>query len=498
MNKSQVEFFAHFREALTYGDVRLETDYSDIMPSETLLDTSFSRNIKLRMPIVSAAMDRVTEFEMAIAMAEYGGIGIIHKNMPPEEQAKQVSRVKHYLNGLINHPICVKADDTIEMVLNMRDQHGFTFHSFPVIKDGKLVGILTRNDFDFAPSTSARIDSVMTPSHELTTAPNGTSITTAYELMRKSKKKLLPLIDNDGSVTGLYVFSDLRRIHSNQSAHNVDKGGHLRVAAAVGVGEKALERAELLAEKKCDAFVIDSAHADSANVHATVKDLKQMYPDIDIVAGNISRGEAARRLADIGVDGIIVGQGPGSICTTRIVAGVGCPQVTAVHKCIAAIEGSGIPVCADGGIENSGDMVVALGLDAQSVIIGRMLAGTDEAPGETRIIEGISTKEYRGMGSLGAMQDSAGSRERYRQGNIAANKLVPEGVEVAIPAIGPVRKSLDQYLGGIRAGMAYIGARTISALAEKAELIRITNAGLKESHPHDVLIIKDAPNYRRL
>ncbi|MEK9151680.1 MAG: IMP dehydrogenase [Patescibacteria group bacterium] len=500
MNRALDVFFTKMDRlgiALTYGDVRLKTNYSDIVPSETSLVTRFSQNVPLNVPIVSAAMDTVTEAKMAIALATHGGLGIIHKNLSPREQARQVNRVKLYLNGLIESPICVDANDTISHVLTMREKQGYTFHSFPVIENGRLVGLLTRNDFDFAQNQTQPVHEVMTPQAELITAPAGTSINQAYEQMESKKKKLLPLLNDRGEVTGLYVLSDLKRIRSDQSIHNVDKDGHLRVAAAVGVGEGALERAELLAAKGCDVFVVGTAHGDSENVCDAVKELKHLYPHIDVVAGNVSRGEAAKRLADVGADGILVGQGPGSICTTRIVAGIGCPQVTAVYECAEALRGTGIPVCADGGIGNSGDIVVALGVGAQSVILGRLLAGTEEAPGTTRMINGTKVKEYRGMGSLGAMQDSVASREQYRQDATPAEKLVPEGVESVVPFMGSVRDVLDQYLGGVRSGMGYVGARTVAELAARAELIRITSSGLAESHPHDVVIVKDAPNYRR-
>lgn len=478
--------------ALTYGDVRLKTGYSEVVPYETSIATRFSRNIPLNMPVVSAAMDTVTEAMMAIALAKHGGLGILHKNLSPKEQARQVDRVKLHLNGLIVSPICVKSDDTIHEVLAMRDKQGFTFHSFPVVESGRLVGLLTRNDFDFAPDKNCSVHEVMTPREKLSTAPACTTIEQAYEQMRSQKKKLLPLINDREGVVGLYVFSDLVRIRSGQSTHNVDSAGHLRIGAAVGIGEGALERAALLASKGCDVFVVGTAHGDSKNVHDAVKALKRLYPHIDVVAGNVSRGEAAKRLADIGADGILVGQGPGSICTTRVIAGIGCPQVTAVYECAKALRGTDIPVCADGGIENSGDIVVALGVGAESVILGRMLAGTEEAPGNTRMINGTKVKEYRGMGSLGAMQDNMESRNHYRQ----TEKFVPEGVESIVPFIGSAHDVLDQYLGGVRSGMGYVGARTIAELAKNAELIRITASGLAESHPHGVTIIKDAPNYR--
>jgi len=498
-NKAIGQFFAKMDKeglALTYADVRLHTDHSDVLPGSANLASRFSRRIPLRAPIVSAAMDTVTESRMAIALAAAGGLGIIHRNMTPQEQAKEVTRVKLHLNGLIEKPICVDAADSIETVLTMRTEKGYSFHSFPVLESGKLVGILTRNDFQFSKDAKEPLRKAMTPLKELITAPEGTSITAAYEKMRGHKKKLLPLLNRRGEVVGLYVFSDLKRILSGQSSHNVDKDGHLLVAAAVGVGDGALVRAALLAERGCDVFVVDTAHGDSENVFATVKLLKRRYPHIDVVAGNVSRGESAKRLAKAGVDGVLVGQGPGSICTTRIIAGIGCPQVTAVYECVKALRGSGVPVCADGGIENSGDIVVALALGAESVILGRLLAGTEEAPGRTRIIQGVPMKEYRGMGSLAAMQESAESRKRYRQADVSTKKLVPEGVESIVPLVGSAHDVLEQQTGGIQSGFGYVGASTLAELRAKAKIFRISPSGLAESHPHGVAIIKDPPNYR--
>ena len=484
-------------EALTYEDVRLRTDHSSVLPKDVDLHSRFSRNVSLNIPVVSAAMDRVTEYKMAIALAKYGGLGVIHKNMTPPEQALSVARVKHYLNGLIESPICIDAKETIEVVLRWRDEKGYTFHTFPVTEKNILVGLMTRNDFDFASDKDRPVRDVMTPLRELMTAPSGTSIKEAYVKMQKGKKKVLPLTTKGGKLAGMYVFSDLERILAGNSSSNTDKAGNLRVAAAIGVGEMALERAKLLSESRCDVFVIDTAHGDSENVFQTIKKVKARYSRIDIVAGNVSRGESAKRLAKAGADGVLVGQGPGSICTTRIISGIGTPQVSAVYDCAKALRGSGVPVCADGGISNSGDMVVALGVGAESVMLGRLLAGSLEAPGETRIVQGMKVKDYRGMGSIGAMRENIASRERYRQGTTPLNKLVPEGVEALVPFSGSVSESLDQYVGGIRSGMGYIGAHNIGELRRKAEIFRITPAGLKESHPHDLLYVEDAPNYRR-
>jgi IMP dehydrogenase len=433
---------------------------------------------------------------MAIAMAEAGGIGVIHRGLSPEVQAKEVGRVKNRLNGRIETPITVRAEMTMEEVLNMREEKKFAFHTFPVINStGKVVGLLSHNDFDFCSDLSLPVRAVMTPADELASASPKITPHEAYELMCRHKKKVLPLIGEGGALSGMYILSDIKRILSSTYDHNLDANGQLVVAAAVGTGEGALERAELLARKKCDVLHIDTAHGDSLNVIETIQKLKARYPDIDVVAGNISSGESAKRLADAGADGVLVGQGPGSICTTRVIAGVGVPQVSAVYECVKALEGSGMPVCADGGINNSGDMVIALAVGASSVMLGRLLAGTEEAPGETRLINNVQVKDYRGMGSHGAMRDNASSRERYGQNALTISKVVPEGIEGIVPYKGSVQNALEQYVGGIRAGMGYNGAQTISKLTEVAALFRISSAGLSESHPHDVTITAQAPNY---
>ena len=442
-------------------------------------------------------MDTVTESTMAIALAAAGGLGIIHRNLSPEEQEEEVVRVKFHLNGFIEKPICVMATETVAGVLKRRGERNFTFHSFPVLEETKLVGILTRNDFEFAKNTALPVREVMTPLQELVTAPVGTSILQAYEKMREHKKKVLPLLTKSGNIAGLYIFSDLKRILSGQSTHNVDESGQLRVGAAVGVGEEALERAERLVGRHCDVLEIDTAHGDSETVFKTLRELKRRFPDTDVVAGNVSRGESAKRLAKAGADGVLVGQGPGSICTTRPTAGIGCPQVTAVYECVKALRGFEVPVCADGGIRFSGDMVVALAVGAESVMLGRLLAGTTEAPGRVRLIEGARMKEYRGMGSLTAMRESQASRQRYRQTEMPQGKLVPEGVESLIPLVGSVRDVLEQHAGGVRLGMGYVGAPTLAELRARAEIFRVSQAGLAESHPHDILIVTEPSHSER-
>jgi IMP dehydrogenase len=483
---------------LTYDDVRARTLYSDVTPTDTDIDlsTRISRRVRLKMPIVSSPMDTVTTAEMAIAMAEAGGLGVIHRALLPEVQAKEVGRVKNRLNGRVETPITVRADMTVAAALDMRDGKKFPFHTFPVVDSaGKMLGLLTRNDFEFCVDPSARVTEIMTPLHYLKTGQEGMTAQEAYVLMMQHKKKVLPLIKADGTLAQMYLLSDVNRILSQKFDHNVDRNGQLVAAAAVGAGKDALQRAELLARKKCDIFHIDTAHGDSKNVLETIKLLKAAYSDVDVIAGNVSSGESAKRLAEAGADGIMVGQGPGSICTTRIIAGIGVPQVSAVYECVEAVRGLDVPVCADGGINSSGDMVIALAVGASSVMLGRLLAGAEEAPGETRFHNGMQIKDYRGMGSLGAMRDNASSRERYGQGGATPAKLVPEGIEGIVPYKGSVRSVLDQYVGGIRAGMGYNGARTLSELSERAQLFRITNAGLNESHPHDVVITGESPNY---
>lgn len=481
--------------ALTYDDVRLKTGHAAVMPSEVKLTTRFSRNVPLNIPIVSSPMDTVTESRMAIAMAKAGGLGVIHRNLNPKSQANEVGKVKSYLNGLVAKPICVFGDETINMIENRRRQEGWNFHSFPVLdRDGKLIGLLTKNDFDLCDDTQLTASAVMTKG--LITAKQGTDLETAYEIMRVQKKKVLPLLDSDGRICGMYVFSDVKRIRAGTfDGYNTDPGGHLRVAAAVGVGEAEVERAAFLAAAGVDALVIDTAHGDTAPVFQTFKLLREKFAGLDIVVGNISEGKSAARLLELGVDGIRVGQGPGSICTTRIVAGIGCPQVTAIYNCAFALDGSVIPICADGGIRFSGDITVAIGSGAHNVMLGRLLAGTDEAPGDLLMIRGAPHKTYRGMGSIGAMADNEAARQRYQQGDVGKDRLVPEGIEGAVPYQGPVANLLHQYVEGLRRGMGYTGSASIEELRKKGDFYRYSPAGMAESHPHDVTQIKDAPNY---
>jgi IMP dehydrogenase len=495
IEKAENDFFA-----LTYDDVRLIPGYSEVLPDNVNLTSRFSRNVPLKIPLVSAAMDTVTESKFAIEIAKHGGLGIIHKNLSPEEQAAQVARVKYHLNGKINTPIWVKYNDRVEQVLAMREEKGYTFHSFPVLNEvGNLVGIVTRNDFDFCDDLSKKVKDIMSPTPM--TSSEKTSIKEAYKLLLNNKKKILPLINKDGNLAGMYVFSDVKRIVTgNSGMYNLDSNGQLIVGAAIGVYDDAFSRLEELVRSNVDVVVIDTAHAHSKGVIETLETLsniKKMYPSLDVVVGNIATGEAAKALVNAGADGIKVGIGPGSICTTRIVSGVGTPQVSAIYRCVKAIQGFDIPVCGDGGAKNSGDITIGIATGADSIMLGNMFAGTEETPGETVIYNGRNWKYYRGMGSLSAMSEHQGSKDRYSQGKRKMKDLVPEGVKALVPHKGKLNDVLIQYVGGLKSGMGYVGASSIDELQEKAQFDRITNAGLNESHPHDVVIMEDSPNSSR-
>lgn len=482
--------------ALTFDDVRLKTGYAKVMPDDVSTETRFSRNVRLKIPVVSAAMDTVTESKMAIALAKLGGLGVIHKNMTMEEQAAQVAKVKHHLNGLIDRPIVVSEDEPVSLILSRIEEKGYSFRSFPVLnREGRVVGLLSGNDFDFCGDASLSAKELMTK--DFIHGDSGTNITQAYETMRTSKKKVLPLLDGDGKLTGLYIFSDVKRIITGKAdTFNTDARNRLMVAAAIGTGTDAVKRAGMLMERDVDVIVIDTAHGDSKPVIETLTMLKKEFPNIDVVVGNVSVGESVKRLAEAGADGIKVGQGPGSICTTRIIAGIGRPQVSAIYECAKVADEYGIPVCGDGGISSSGDIAVAIGAGASSVMLGNMLAGVEEAPGEIMFIQGKPSKSYRGMGSLGAMAANKGSRERYNQKDAGKDSIVPEGVEGVVPYKGTLKEVMTQYVGGLRRGMGYVGAATIEELREKGDFDMITNSGLRESHPHDVTITKDSPNYK--
>jgi IMP dehydrogenase len=479
---------------LTYDDVLLKPGYSQNLPSETELSTKFTRNIDLKMPIVSAAMDTVTEGETAIVMAQNGGIGVIHKNLTGEQQAKEVKKVKKYESGMIIDPITIGPEESLEAVINITSKHKIT--GVPVV-DGsnKLIGILTSRDMRFETNFRQKVKDVMTPFERLVTAEEGVNLEEAKNLLHKHRIEKLPVITKEGVLKGLITIKDiLKGIDFPNS--NKDSLGRLRAAAAIGVGGKEEERASLLAEAGVDAIIVDTAHGHSKGVIGMVKTLRSRYKDLEIVAGNVATAAACEDLIKAGVDGIKVGIGPGSICTTRVVAGIGVPQLSAILDCAPTCKEAGVPFIADGGIKYSGDVVKALAAGANTVMIGSLFAGTDEAPGERILYQGRSYKVYRGMGSLGAMV--MGSKDRYGQGAVDdLGKLVPEGIEGQVPYRGSLSSNIYQIVGGLRAGMGYVGAKDLNELKEKAQFIQITSASLKESHPHDVIITKEAPNYSK-
>lgn len=488
------------REMLTFDDVLLEPGFSEVTPKDVSVRSIFSKNIPLQIPISSSAMDTVTEYTMAIELAQLGGIGIIHKNLSPDEQADQVARVKHHLNAFIEDPKCVYEDETVGVVLSRRRERGWErWSSFPVLdRDNKLTGVVTGNDFDFCNDPSRKIREIMT------TDPlqiiGECSIEEAHARMTQNKKKLLPVVDTEGKLVGIYVFSDVRRVLSGDvSSCNLRKG-RLIVGAAIGVindekGNNNRDRLEKLVGEHVDVIVIDTAHGHSAGVGETLKLAKRLYPQLDIVAGNVATRDGAKYLADCGADAIKVGIGPGRICTTRVISGVGVPQISAVYNCTRAVEDYGIPIIADGGLRHSGDITKAIAAGASSVMMGGILAGTEETPGDKISWNGRLWKSYRGMGSLEAMQDNRGSRERYRQED--SIKLVPEGIDGLEPYKGKVGDLVFQIIGGLRAGMGYVGAKDIKELREKAVFILPSKAGVAESHPHDIVMTHDAPNYFR-
>ena len=480
-------------EGLTFDDVTLVTQYADFLPADTSVATRLTSRITLNIPFVSAAMDTVTESGMAIAMALLGGIGVIHKNLPPSNQARQVRLVKNHLNGLILSPVCFRASDTIAHIQEYRREQGLRFGGFPILDEhDHLVGILTSSDVRFASGPQSRASEVMTTA-AVTAAP-GTSLEDAYRLMMLNKVGKLPLIDGEGRLVGLYSFTDVKNLVENkQPLYSRDAKHRLRVAAACGGGDH--ERVEMLADAGVDVLVVDSAHGHSRGIIEMVRWLVAHYPDIDVIAGNVATAEGAVALRDAGAHAVKVGIGPGSICTTRVVCGVGIPQITAVYQAAQALEGA-VPVVADGGVRHSGDVPKAIVAGADTVMLGSLLAGTEESPGEKIIHEGRHYVIYRGMGSLAAMQQGAGSRERYSQGSVQADDLVPQGIEGIVPLAGSVRKLMTQFVGGLRSSLGYCGCRTLADLQRRGRFYRVTGAGVREAHPHDVKIIKEAPNYR--
>ena len=479
-------------EGITFDDVLLIPAYSAVLPREVSLSTKFSRNIELKIPFVTAAMDTVTEAPMAIAIAREGGIGVIHKNMSIEEQARQVAIVKRAENGMIYDPITIMRGKTVGDALDLMAE--YHIGGIPVVgADNKLVGIVTNRDLRFQTDKSRKIDEVMT-SENLVVTHQQVDLESASKILLEHKIEKLPVVDSENRLLGLITYKDITKAADKPMACK-DKKGRLRVAAGVGVTADTFQRMEALVKAGVDAIVIDTAHGHSAGVIEKVREAKSAFPDVDIVVGNIATGEAALALVEAGADAVKVGIGPGSICTTRIVAGVGVPQLSAVYDVAKALENTDVPLIADGGLRYSGDVVKALAAGGFSVMIGSLVAGTEEAPGETILFNGRKFKSYRGMGSLEAMEN--GSKDRYFQGGVSeVKKLVPEGIAGRVPYMGTVQEVVYQLVGGLRSGMGYCGAKDIAALHE-AKFTRITAAGMQESHPHEVIITSEAPNYSR-
>ena len=481
-------------DGLTYDDVLLIPAYSEILPKGVELKTKFSRNIELNIPFVTAAMDTVTESSMAIAIAREGGIGVIHKNMTIEEQARQVAIVKRAENGMIYDPVTIRRGKTVREALAMMAE--YHIGGIPVVdEDNHLVGIVTNRDLRFERRFDKTIDEVMT-SENLVTTHQQTDLTAAAQILQENKIEKLPVVDKDNHLVGLITYKDITKAKDKPMACK-DEKGRLRVAAGVGVTADTMKRASALVEAGVDAIVIDTAHGHSEGVIGKLRNVKTAFPNLDVVVGNIATGEAAKFLVENGADAVKVGIGPGSICTTRVVAGVGVPQLSAIYDVYSALKNTDIPLIADGGLRYSGDVVKALAAGGSSVMIGSLVAGTEESPGDTIIFNGRKFKSYRGMGSLEAMEQKNGSRDRYFQGDISDNKkLVPEGIAGRVPYKGTVQEVIYQLVGGLRSGMGYCGAASIEKL-HNARFTRITNAGVMESHPHDIAITSEAPNYSR-
>lgn len=476
------------KEGLTFDDVLLVPAKSDVIPKEVDISTYISSNIKLNIPVLSAAMDTVTEAKLAIAIAREGGVGIIHKNMSIEEQAAQVDMVKRSEHGVIVDPFYLSPQHKVYDAMALMEKYRIS--GVPIVDEkGKLVGIITNRDVRFETNFDQPIANVMT-SENLVTAPVGTTLEQAQEILRKHKIEKLPLVDKNGMLKGLITIKDIEKAIQYPNAAK-DKNGRLLAGAAVGIARDTLDRVDALVNAKVDIIAVDTAHGHSTRVIEMVKAIKARYPELPVIAGNVATAEATRALIEAGADCVKVGIGPGSICTTRVVAGVGVPQITAIYECAQEADKYDIPIIADGGIKYSGDIAKAIAAGASAVMIGSLLAGTEESPGEMEIYQGRSFKVYRGMGSLGAM--ASGSKDRYFQEE--SSKFVPEGVEGRVPYKGPLSETIFQLMGGLRSGMGYCGCRNIEEMRTKTKFIRITDAGLKESHPHDIYITKEAPNY---
>lgn len=479
-------------EALTFDDVLLVPGYSDVTAKDVATKTQLTRGITMNIPLVSAAMDTVTESRLAIAIAQEGGVGIVHKSMTIEEQARQVWAVKKYESGVVKDPFTIESSATLEQLHALTVANNIS--GVPILENGNLVGIVTRRDVRFATDMSASVTSVMTPKEQLVTVKEGAGADEVRALLHKHRIEKVMVINDGFELKGLITVTDIDKAEQYPNACKDDQG-RLIVGASVSVGEGTDERVAALVEANVDVLVVDTAHGHSKNVINRVKWIKQNFPQVQVIGGNVATAAGAKALADAGADGVKVGIGPGSICTTRIVTGIGVPQVTAIASAVEALKGTGVPVIADGGIRYSGDMAKAIVAGASSVMMGSMLAGTEEAPGEIEMFQGRSYKNYRGMGSLGAMAQSTGSSDRYFQEASAVEKLVPEGIEGRVPYKGPVANIIHQMMGGLRSAMGYTGCITIEQMRTEPEFVRVTSAGMGESHVHDVQITKEAPNY---
>ncbi|MDQ3746911.1 MAG: IMP dehydrogenase [Acidobacteriota bacterium] len=479
-------------EGLTFDDVLLVPARSDVLPAETDTSTQFTRGIRLRIPLCSAAMDTVTESRLAIAIAQQGGIGVIHKNFPIERQAEEVDRVKRSESGMIVDPVTIRPDRPVREALAVMERYKIS--GVPVVdEDGHLVGIITNRDLRFETRFDIPVSQVMTP-QPLVTVPVGTTLDEAKVVLQKHRIEKLLVIDGDKHLKGLITVKDIQKAIKYPSAAKDDLG-RLRVAAAIGATGDFRERADELVRARVDCLVVDTAHGHSSRVIEAVREVKRRHPETQVIAGNVATGEGTRELIQAGVDAVKCGIGPGSICTTRVVTGAGVPQLTAIHNCVQAAKGSGVPIIADGGVKFSGDVAKAIASGADVVMIGSLFAGTEESPGELILFQGRSFKAYRGMGSIGAMRE--GSKDRYAQEETdLESKLVPEGIEGRVPYKGTLSEMVTQLVGGLRAGMGYTGCRSIKEFQEQTRFVRISSAGLKESHVHDVIITKEAPNYR--
>ncbi|WP_278957582.1 IMP dehydrogenase [Aquipseudomonas alcaligenes] len=482
------------QEALTFDDVLLIPGYSEVLPKDVSLKTRLTRGIELNIPLLSAAMDTVTEARLAIAMAQEGGIGIIHKNMTIEQQAAEVRKVKKFEAGVVKDPITIEADATVRDLFELTRQHNIS--GVPVLSNGDLVGIVTSRDVRFENRLDALVRDVMTPKERLVTVKEGATKEAVRELLHKNRIEKVLIVDDAFTLKGMMTVTDIEKAKAYPLASKDDQG-RLRVGAAVGTGADTGDRVAALVAAGVDVIIVDTAHGHSKGVIDRVRWVKENFPEVQVIGGNIATGEAAKALAEAGADGVKVGIGPGSICTTRIVAGVGVPQISAVANVAAALAGTGVPLIADGGIRFSGDLAKAIAAGASAVMIGSMLAGTEEAPGEVELFQGRSYKAYRGMGSLGAMAQAQGSSDRYFQDSAAgAEKLVPEGIEGRVPYKGAMGAIVHQLMGGLRASMGYTGSASIEEMRTRPQFVRITGAGMAESHVHDVQITKEAPNYR--